>query len=116
MKLRHCVHNHVTKCMYLQTHLGVHVTAGSAGENTNDKHDFNLLKIYTEPEKQVHNSSFRLKHPACVYIYACECVSVLTQCMNVFVIQPSQRKLSSILSLSLLLSLCLSPSNQTLKA
>lgn len=41
----------------------------------------------------------------CVYIYVCDRASVLTQCVNVFVIQPSQRKLSSILSPSL--TLCL---------
>lgn len=86
-----------------KTHLGMQVAAGAAEEpefsNIKKRHT-EQLKRYTEPEKQVHNNSYRLKTPS-----VCECASVLTQCVNVVVIQPSQRKLSLILlPLSLTLS------------
>lgn len=96
------------------THINVHtlrtwaqVLQRSWHPNSKWQWHTELLKRFTEPEKQVHNNSYRPKHPVCVcvYIYVCDCASVLTQCVNVFVIQPSQRKLSSILSPSL--TLCL---------
>lgn len=50
-----------------KTHLGIHVASGSTEEpefsNIKNRHE-EQLKRYTEPEKQVHNDSYRLKTPS----------------------------------------------------